>query len=169
MALVLSAAGVHAAAPITPDETLTALVEGLSGELARTEMYLTVFYGVLDPESGRLSYANAGHAYAWRIPASGVAERLAATAPPLGLAAAATIERRQIPWVTGDDLLCLCTDGLIEAKDADGEPFGEARLLATIAKRRTEHPDAIVNAVMEELGTFVAGRRDDRTLLVLRI
>lgn len=169
MALVLSAAGIHAAASLTPDETLIALLDGIATELATTEMYLTVFYGVLDPESSRLSYANAGHAYAWRIPASGVAERLVATAPPLGLAAAATIERRQIAWAAGDDLLCLCTDGLIEAKDADGEPFGEARLLAAIAERRTEHPDAIVNAVMDELGTFVAGRRDDRTLLVLRI
>jgi sigma-B regulation protein RsbU (phosphoserine phosphatase) len=169
MALVLSAAGIHAAASLTPDETLIALLDGLATELATTEMYLTVFYGVLDPEASRLSYANAGHAYAWRIPASGPAERLAATAPPLGLAAAATIERRQIPWSRGDDLLCLCTDGLIEARNPEGEAFGEERLLAAIVDRRGEHPDTIVAAVMEQLAPFVAGRRDDRTLLVLRL
>ena len=49
MALVMSAAGIHAAASITPDETLTALLESLSTELATTEMYFSVFYGVLDP------------------------------------------------------------------------------------------------------------------------
>ncbi|MGE5091931.1 MAG: PP2C family protein-serine/threonine phosphatase [Bacillota bacterium] len=169
MALVLSAAGIHSASSLTPDETLIALLDGLATELRTTEMYLTVFYGVLDPETRRLTYANAGHAYAFRIPANGPAERLSATAPPLGLASAATIERRQLDWETGRDLLCLCTDGLIDAKNGEGESFGEDRLLTAVAARRTEHPAAIVAAVMDEVAEFVHGPRDDRTLLVLRI
>ena len=68
MALVMSAAGIHATASVTPDETLTALLESLSTELTTTEMYFSVFYGVLDPLAGRLSYANAGHPYAFRVP-----------------------------------------------------------------------------------------------------
>ena len=84
-ALVMAAAGIHAAASLTPDETLAALQESLATELATTEMYFTVFYGILDPLTRRLSYASAGHQYAFRVPRVGVPERLETTAPPLGL------------------------------------------------------------------------------------
>ena len=97
MALVMSAAGIHAAASVTPDETLAALLDSLSTELTETEMYFSVFYGVLDPLTGRLAYANAGHPHAFRVPRFGEPERLEATAPPLGLATAGSIQRRQVP------------------------------------------------------------------------
>jgi sigma-B regulation protein RsbU (phosphoserine phosphatase) len=169
MALVMSAAGIHAAASVTPDETLTALLESLSTELTTTEMYFSVFYGVLDPLSGRLSYANAGHPYAFRVPRFGEPERLEATAPPLGLATVGSIQRRQVPWSVDHDLLVLWTDGLVDARNEAGEPFGEQRLLATVCARRTEPPEAIVTAVIEEAEAFGSKPIDDRTLLILRI
>ena len=168
MALVLSAAGIHAGAAVTPDETLTALLDSLRTELETTEMYLTVFYGVLDPMAGRLVYANAGHAHAFRVGADG-AQRLEATAPPLGLADAQGIERRQLPWSEADDLLCLWTDGLQDARDAGGTPFGEQAILDALLRRRGESPDAIVAGVMDDVERYAAGRGDDRTLLVLRL
>jgi sigma-B regulation protein RsbU (phosphoserine phosphatase) len=168
MALVLSAAGIHAGAAVTPDETLTALLDSLRTELETTEMYLTVFYGVVDREGSRLVYANAGHPHAFRIGADG-AQRLDATAPPLGLTAAEAIDRRQIPWSAADDLLCLWTDGLQDARVGSGAPFGEPAILDALLRRRTESPDAIVSAVMSEVELFAAGRGDDRTLVVLRL
>jgi len=169
MALVMSAAGIHAAAAITPDETLGALLDSLSTELATTEMYFSVFYGVLDPLTGRLSYANAGHPYAFRIPRFGEPERLDATAPPLGLAAAGSIQRRQVPWTIHHDLLVLWTDGLVDARNEAGEPFGEQRLLAEVCRRRAEAPEEIVRAVLAEAEAFGSAPTDDRTLLILRI
>jgi len=168
MALVMSAAGIHAAAAVTPDETLSALLESLGTELSTTEMYFTVFYGVLDSTGGRLSYANAGHPYAFRVPPVGDPERLEATGPPIGLAMQGTIERRQLGWAP-DDLLCLCTDGLIDARNAKGERFGERRLLQLICAHRTEAPDAILEAVYAEADGFTSPPIDDRTLLVLRL
>jgi phosphoserine phosphatase RsbU/P len=169
MALVMSAAGIHAAAAVTPDETLGALLDSLSTELGTTEMYFSVFYGVLDPLAGRLSYANAGHPYAFRVPRFGAPERLVATAPPLGLAAAGEIQRRQVPWTVRHDLLVLWTDGLVDARNEAGEPFGEQRLLDEVCARRTEPADAIVRAVLEQAEAFGSRPVDDRTLLVLRI
>jgi sigma-B regulation protein RsbU (phosphoserine phosphatase) len=169
MALVMSAAGIHAAASVTPDETLTALLDSLGTELTSTEMYFSVFYGVLDPLTGRLSYANAGHPYAFRVPRFGDPERLEATAPPLGLATAGSIQRRQVPWSIDHDLLVLWTDGLVEARNAAGEPYGEQRLLASVCARRTELPETIVRAVLEEAEAFGAQPTDDRTLLIMRI
>jgi sigma-B regulation protein RsbU (phosphoserine phosphatase) len=168
MALVMSAAGIHAAAAVTPDETLSALLESLGTELSTTEMYFTVFYGVLDAPGGRLSYANAGHPYAFRVPPQGDPERLEATGPPIGLAAEGAIERRQLAWAP-DDLLCLCTDGLIDARNARGERFGERRLLELICAHRSEPPDAILEAVYAEADGFTSPPIDDRTLLVLRL
>ena len=168
MALVMSAAGIHAAAAVTPDETLSALLESLGTELSTTEMYFTVFYGVLDSAGQRLSYANAGHPYAFRIPPIGDPERLIATGPPIGLATQGSIERQQVPWSV-DDLLCLSTDGLVDARNSKGERFGERRLLELLAAHRSETPDAILQAVYAEADAFTSPPVDDRTLLVLRL
>jgi serine phosphatase RsbU (regulator of sigma subunit) len=87
----------------------------------------------------------------------------------LGLAGVGTIQRRQISWGIGKDLLVLWTDGLVDARNEQGEPFGEERLLAEVASRRTEAPEAIVQAVLGRAEEFGARPTDDRTLLVLRI
>ena len=169
MALVMAAAGIHAASSDSPDGTLNALLESLSTELARTEMHFSVFYGVLDPANRRLEYASAGHPHAFRIPGDGVPERLGATAPPLGLAAAGNIQRRQVPWSPGNDLLVLWTDGLVDARNESGEPFGERRLLAEISAHRNEAPEAVVTRVLAKSEQFGAHPTDDRTLLILRV
>lgn len=169
MALVMSAAGIHAAAALTPDETLAALQESLTTELATTEMYFSVFYGLLDPLTRRLSYANAGHPYAFRVPRTGDPERLETTAPPLGLGTAGAIRRLQLPWGFGTDLLVLWTDGLADARNEAGEPFGEARLLARVCALRSEPPEAIVEGVLAEAEAFGSRPTDDRTILVMRI
>ena len=169
MALVMAAAGIHAAAEATPDETLTALLESLSTELVKTEMHFSVFYGVLDPESRRLTYASAGHPHAFRVPRSGAPERLEATAPPLGLASAGTIQRRQVSWEPGSDLLVLWTDGLVDARNESGEAYGEQRLLEHIVSHRTEPPESVVRAALADAESFGVQPADDRTLLVLRI
>jgi sigma-B regulation protein RsbU (phosphoserine phosphatase) len=167
MALVMSAAGIHAGAGSTPDEVLASMLESLGDELASTEMFLSVFYGVLDPKQGRLTYANAGHPHAFRVPRTGDPERLPTTAPPLGLSTAASIQRHQVAWKAGEDLLCLWTDGLVD--QGTGSGFSEERLLGEIARRRAEVPDAIVRAVFIEADKATPHPVDDRTLLVMRI
>ncbi len=167
MAMVMSAAGIHAGGGNTPDEVLAAMLESLGEELASTEMFLSVFYGVLDPKRRRLVYANAGHPHAFRVPKVGDPERLPTTAPPLGLSAAASIQRNDVVWHPKDDILCLWTDGLVDLGTGSG--FSEERLLAEISRRRTEPPEAIVRAVFIEADKATPHPADDRTLLVMRI
>jgi sigma-B regulation protein RsbU (phosphoserine phosphatase) len=116
-----------------------------------------------------LSYASAGHPHAFRIPAAGSPERLEATAPPLGLAAKGTIQRRLVPWSPGEDLLVLWTDGLVDARNEAGEPYGEQRLLQSLAAHRTESAESVVRAALDEAESFGGLPIDDRTLLVMRI
>jgi len=169
MAAVMAAAGIHASSADPPEITLAALRDSLAGKLASSETYLTVFYGILDPNHGRLTYSNAGHPYAFRLSAAGATERLEATAPPLGLAGNEALSSRAIAWSKKDDLLCLWTDGLVDASNGAGERFGEARLLAALLARRSLPPERIVSEVLAEADAFAPKPNDDRTLLVLRL
>ena len=168
MAAVMAAAGIHASSGATPDVTLGALRDSLAERLASSDTYLTVFYGILDPGRSRLTWASAGHPYAFRIPSDGSPERLNATAPPLGLGGTAGISSCSVEWIKGD-LLCLWTDGLMDEENAAGERFGETRLLTALERRRMLEPEQIVAEVMAEVNAFATGQRDDRTLLVLRL
>jgi sigma-B regulation protein RsbU (phosphoserine phosphatase) len=169
MAAVMAAAGIHASSGATPDVTLRALRDSLAERLASSDTYLTVFYGILDPGRARLTWASAGHPYAFHIPATGPPLRLEATAPPLGLGGSAEIGSRSVPWEKGRDLLCLWTDGLADATNPQGERFTEARLLAALECRRELEPERIVSEVMAEADAFTEHPGDDRTLLVLRL
>ena len=166
---VLAAAGIHANSTTPPDEMLTLLRDSLAAELEKTEMYLSIFYGILDPTAGRLVYASAGHPHAFRVPRDGAAERLEPTAPPLGLVDAGRFARKMVPWQFSTDLLVLFTDGLQDHAAPSGERFGEARILARVEADRRREPQVIVDRVFHELAEFGEGTTDDRTLLVLRM
>lgn len=168
MALVLSAAGIHSTGTAHPAETLRLLRESLVAKLSETEMFVTMFYGVLDRVGGRLDFANAGHHHAFRIPVEGDPVRLDPGAPPLGLGMGAPIAGSQVPWQPGD-LLALWTDGLVDAADGNGRRFGEPALLARLAALRADEPEVIVDTVTREVESFAPSPEDDRTLLVLRL
>jgi len=169
MALVLSAAAIHTGTDGSPDEILDALHRSLSLKLDSTEMYFTVFYGILSRAAGEITFASAGHQHAFKIPREGDPIRLATTAPPLGLAEPGSIGCSHVEWDVAHDLLCLWTDGLVEARNADGEAYSERRLLDVMGRCRSEKPETIVQAVFDDLESFGAQYRDDRTLLVLRL
>jgi sigma-B regulation protein RsbU (phosphoserine phosphatase) len=169
MALVLSAAGIHSGVAFAPDETLVAMLRSLETELETAEMYFTIFYGVLDPLGHRLVYANAGHPHAFRIPAEGPPARLEATAPPIGLGPAPEIGRGRVTWTPGADLLCLWTDGLVDATNAEGERYGDARLIEALSSRRSLPVEEILAGALAEADAWTTRAADDRTLLVMRL
>jgi hypothetical protein len=99
-------------------------------------MFVTCFYTILDPNSGSLRYANAGHdlPYLWR---GGDAEELRAKGMPLGLMPRMEYEEKQIELDAGEGVL-FYTDGLVEAHDPKGEMFGFPRLRTLIAEHGEE-------------------------------
>jgi len=169
MAHATSAATILAQTSRTAAQALERLLGVIGNELARAEMHVAIFYGIVDRRRGTLRYANAGHPQAFLVPGDGGAPcRLAATAPPLGLGHERQVKGDRAAMATGD-LLCLFSDGLTESADAQGVAFGEERLLACIRAHRDEPTAAIVDAVFAEVEAW-AGQtgHDDRTLLVLR-
>lgn len=170
MALTLSAVGIYARATESPAEVLRYVHRALIRELETTEMYLSLFYGVLDRQGGLLSYANAGHPQAWRIDAEGKLTRLAATGPPLGTMPVEPYGERLIRWSSGNDMLLLFTDGLSDAlADQRGSQSGEAALVEEVLATRQRELEEIVDHVFEQSDSRRSGLPpDDRTMLLLR-
>ncbi len=169
MALVLSAAGIHAAASQSPEEALQRLLVSVKSELTTTEMFLSLFYGIVDRKGGMLRYANAGHPHAFVLPRSGPAIRLRATVPPLGLAEADDIVGGDLKLNRDGGLLLVFSDGLADARDASGDMFTEDRVVELVRSLYDEPAEDIVDRVFADIGGFAASAVDDQTMLVLRI
>jgi sigma-B regulation protein RsbU (phosphoserine phosphatase) len=169
MALAMSAAAIHAQTTIDPAETLAALLASLRDELQSTEMFITVFYGVIDPHAGVLRYANTGHPHAFVITEGSGAHRLPALDPPLGMTDGRP-DGATHAWRAGSDLLLLFTDGVSDARNRAGARLGEAPVLDIVRRYRHEPTRQILERVYAalEAHTGDAPRRDDLALVVVR-
>jgi serine phosphatase RsbU (regulator of sigma subunit)/ketosteroid isomerase-like protein len=130
-------------------------------------MFVTCFYAILEPESGSLTYANAGHDVPY-LHRNGDAEELRARGMPLGLMPGRDYEEKKTILEAGERAL-FYSDGLVEAHDPKGEMFGFPRLRALIAEHAQER--SLGNLLLEELYTFVGEgweQEDDITLLTLQ-
>ncbi len=169
MALTMSASAIHAQGTHDPGLTLEMLLESVKGELETTEMFISAFYGVIDPKAGKLRYANTGHPHAFLVHADGNVDRLPALDPPLGMVSDAPAVR-DCPWIPGSDLLVLFTDGITDARGRNDERLGEAAVLEVVAAHHAEDPAAILERVFDLLRHHMGDtpRRDDLTLVLLR-
>jgi len=131
--------------------------------------YATCFYAILDPKSGRLSYANAGHDLPYVRHSYGDAEQLRATGMPMGLMPGMSYEEKEILLQAGEAAV-FYSDGLVEAHDPRGEMFGFTRLRKLIAEHAAEER-WLGDFLIEELRSFTGEgweQEDDITLLTLR-
>jgi len=170
MALSMSAAAIYALEVGRPGQVLRYLDDALRDELETTEMYLSLFYGVLDPEKGELLYSNAGHPHAFAIHADGSYDRLGATDPPVGIAGPEAYQERTVPWVRGKDMLFLFTDGLSDTLASAQRGNGETVVLEVAIAGRGGDPRDIVEGLFAEAAQANPSvPADDRTALVLRV
>ena len=151
----------------SPSEVLAQVNETLFARIP-SNMFVTCFYAILDPHSGKFTYANAGHdlPYLWH---GGDAEELRARGMPLGLMPGMSYEEKQIVLEPRDNVL-LYSDGLVEAHDPKGEMFGFPRLRKLVSEHGDEER-AMGDFLMEELYSFVGEdweQEDDITLLTLK-
>jgi serine phosphatase RsbU (regulator of sigma subunit)/ketosteroid isomerase-like protein len=132
-----------------------------------SNMFVTCFYAILDPRSGHLIYANAGHDLPY-LHRNGDAKELRARGMPLGLMPEMIYEEKETMVHSGEAAL-LYSDGLVEAHDPEGDMFGVPRLRALIAEHGEKR--SLGDLLLEELYSFAGERweqEDDITLLTLR-
>lgn len=135
----------------------------------RQGMFVTAVYAVLDMQTGELTYVNAGHNPPLWVKQDGSIERLTRTAIALGVVLDGTVEQRTIKFESCDNLL-LYTDGLTESFNAEGDFYGEKRLLESIQASPCSTASGLLDAVEKSLLNFVQDMppADDLTMLVLR-
>ncbi len=136
-----------------------------------SDMFVTVFYGILDPGSGQLIYANAGHnpPYLFSAQEAAPPQELRNTGMPLGILEEAAWAAKTVALEQGDTLI-LVTDGITEAQNQQDEFFGDDHLLAVARAHLNGSASSLQEAIMAAAGRFAdAGLPgDDRTLLIVR-
>ena len=152
----------------SPGEMLQRVNEALFASIP-ANMFVTCFYGVLEPSSGTFTYANAGHdlPYLCRRVGGYEAEELRARGMPLGLMPGMSYEEKEVV-LEDEEIALFYSDGLVEAHNPRGEMFGFPRLRALVAEGGKER--SLEESLLEELHGFVGEsweQEDDITLLTL--
>ena len=152
-----------------PDTVFFATNERILSD-TNANLFVTAFYGVLDPETGELTYCNAGHnpPYLFSYESGAEIQALMRNAIPIGIDQDATWGNETVQINPGDALI-LYTDGIPEAQNSMEEFFGEENLLQVIksnlGKSAGDQQVSILNAVHQFVGD--APQHDDITLMVL--
>ena len=131
------------------------------------KMFVTCFFAMLDPQSGHLRYANAGHDLPYHRSDDGVCE-LRATGMPLGLMPGMSYEERETVLAPGDVIL-FYSDGLVEAHNPDYDMFGFDRLMRFVGAS-TSADGELIERALAELTRFTGTaweQEDDVTLVTL--
>jgi serine phosphatase RsbU (regulator of sigma subunit)/anti-sigma regulatory factor (Ser/Thr protein kinase) len=151
---------------IEPGVVLERVNEHLCPDMP-AKMFVTCLYGVLDPATGRLRFANAGHDLPYVKTADGVIE-LRARGMPLGLMPGMDYEEKEAVLEPGESVL-LHSDGVVEAHDPDRDMFGFPRLKETMAG--SPGGQELIDLVISELEAFTgpgAEQEDDITMVTLQ-
>lgn len=131
--------------------------------------FITFFIALLNPATGELAYANAGHNPPIIVRASGEIELLEGGGPVLGILPIAKYGEQHARLGQGD-LLMIYSDGVTEANDPAEEEYGEERLTELLKQQRAHAAEAIVNSVTDGVSRFSSGapQADDITLIVAK-
>lgn len=139
-------------------------------EYATADQFVTLFLGVLDPQSGVLVYSNAGHNPPILLRAAEPEQvtLLRNTGMPLGVAESALWPARQVQMASGD-VLVMYTDGVTDAEDVDGSWYELSRLEAVVKRSRGGTAQAVRDAILADVQRFTrdAVQADDMALVVL--
>ena len=160
-------------------QSLADIAEAIDRDLAgtaTTRLYVTLFLGVFDPATRRLSYVNAGHNPQFVLRPNQPIEEMKATGIPIGLLAGRGYEQRKVDLASGD-LLFFYTDGCVETENEADEMFGNSRLetllmsIAVATKMGPVTPERVLHQVEESVTAFRGTREpfDDATMMAVRI
>jgi phosphoserine phosphatase RsbU/P len=158
----------HSASPETPAETLASMNRILN-ERNLEEYYCTLFYANFDLRRRRVTLANSGLPYPIHSSAEGCAQ-IQCPGVPLGSFAETTYDELTIPLGTGD-VFAMCSDGVYEAMNEDGDEFGVDRTMEVVQRMRGEPARKIVDAIFDAAIAFrgSAQQNDDMTAVVVKI
>lgn len=173
-AAALLMSSLHAAihAQSASHNTLSATISAVNRYLADNipaNRFVTLFYAELDPESGALSFLNAGHNPPLIVHSAGTVEQLASGGLPLGIKRDAEYREGRTQMQRGD-VLVIYSDGVTEAVSPTGEEFGATRLYEVVSRNIEASAAGIRDRIESSLTKFAQGTSaaDDITLVIVK-
>lgn len=149
-------------------ENLMTVVNESIKESNRARFFVTMFYGILDPETGVMETVNAGHNPVIFLH-KGDFKLIENSGAALGIFGGLDYSKRVIQFEPGD-ILVMYTDGITEAIDSEDEEFGEDRLQECIRRNRLEDARTLAQRINGEVGEFIGEEPpfDDATVVVIK-
>jgi serine phosphatase RsbU (regulator of sigma subunit)/anti-sigma regulatory factor (Ser/Thr protein kinase) len=132
------------------------------------KMFITCLYALLDPASGKLKYANAGHDLPYHRHHKGDVTELRATGMPLGLMPGMKYEEKETRMAAGETIL-FHSDGIVEAHNPKREMYGFPRLMKLVGE--SEGGMALKEVILDDLAAFTGPdweQEDDITMVILQ-
>ena len=173
-AAALLMSSLHAAihAQSASHDSLVATISAVNRYLADnipSNRFVTLFYAELDPESGALSFLNAGHNPPLIVHSAGTVEQLASGGLPLGIKRDAEYREGRTQLQRGD-VLVIYSDGVTEAVSPTGEEFGATRLYEVVSRNIEGSAAGIRDRIESSLTKFAQGTSaaDDITLVIVK-
>ena len=173
-AAALLMSSLHAAihAQSASHDSLVATISAVNRYLADNipaNRFVTLFYAELDPESGALSFLNAGHNPPLIVHSAGTVEQLASGGLPLGIKRDAEYREGRTQLQHGD-VLVIYSDGVTEAVSPTGEEFGATRLYEVVSRNIEASAAGIRDRIESSLTKFAQGTSaaDDITLVIVK-
>jgi serine phosphatase RsbU (regulator of sigma subunit) len=142
----------------------------IAREHGESNMFITVFYAVLEPETGRISYVNAGHNPPLVISGDGKYIReLESFNLPVGIIETESYSATEFVLEAGE-LLVAFSDGITEAMNPAGEPYGDDRFIDELRTNWELSAQDLTTIIEQRVDAYAAGapQADDMTLLILK-
>jgi sigma-B regulation protein RsbU (phosphoserine phosphatase) len=157
------------ASPAVSPENLCDKLNSLICHNIANDRFITFFYAQLDGATRQLRYTNAGHNAPIVVRKDGTHDRLREGGGILGVFPVQSFDMGTYDLGPGDRVL-LFTDGVTEAPNADGEEFGEARLLQLLVENRDLSAESLQKKVLTVVAEFCRGHwHDDATLIAIAV
>ena len=153
-----------------PADNILYEVNNILVDESPSNMFVTVFYGVLDTRNGAFEYCNGGHNSPYLISNEGKVKQLENIGGLLLGAMKDAEYESNITMLNPGDTLFLYTDGITEAFNKQDEEFDENRLVNSLLNKAPQSANDIVNNVISDVQTFSDGaeQSDDITCLALK-
>jgi sigma-B regulation protein RsbU (phosphoserine phosphatase) len=153
---------------LPPGQCLNYVNTALSND-GDTTMFVTVFYGVLHTDTGKVDFAVGGHNPPFLLKKEGVQEMEVSAGIVVGVLSDARYDTQSIQLLPGDGIF-LFTDGVTEALDASDNLFSEEKLENVLGEVKDQAPDEIVRRVVGDVRRHAGGvpQSDDVTVLAIR-
>jgi len=155
----------------SPAEALASTNAAMYEDLSQAELFITAFYASYDKKTRTLAYANGGHnlPFVWRV-REGQRTLLNAEGMLIGVLKDVSYEERTFQLQPGD-VLVFYTDGVTEAMNEQGEPFGEERLYRLVQEKGHLSAPALLDEICRRVRQFSGGvaQHDDITIVIMKV